>query len=356
MHAWLQREPGLHRLRDEARRLARRARAAWWIILPVAVLGAAAVAWLDARRVPRHTARIAFRLEEERLRGRAEILSRRDLESYLVHGLLTKQRLLEVMRRRGLLGAQQLADPTTALEAMSRNLKVEIFRDYFLDEEIPEEAPRSARITLHFTASAPQLALDVVRDIGQVLLEQKAAARKSFAEALVRTAARVAERERAALGQLRKERTRRVAELAQLPADGGVASHRLRTDVAHLTSEIDAAEQQVREAERRLAAAQLGAGLERQRLTLQLHPMDDGIVDRPWLTRRESHVLFGLGAFFGLLFAGAVAAGLLDTRVYLTEDLRRLGLGTAGHLPPFKGMDRHARLLQIIQEPEGRRI
>jgi len=146
------------------------------------------------------------------------------LRAFVNDVAFSNARLDDLVRKHDLLPWLGTTNREAALTSMRKLIKVNTWHDYFEGYRQHADPPRTARVTIEFTATEPALALAVARDLGELLAEtqtaresEKATARVEELRVLMGSAAAEAARRRAEL-----ERAERAAENGPiLPRSGG---------------------------------------------------------------------------------------------------------------------------------------
>jgi hypothetical protein len=196
---------------------------------------------------------------------------KRQLAEYVRQGVFTSEPLLALMRKHQLYPTLMRNNPRAALDTFKEDIDIEVYQNYFVEERRAGGAPRSARLTVSFHAKDPNLALAVTRDLGALIVEREQARRRDLAKD---SAAR-ADQARDLLVQAVQRRSSEILAkqraLSQAPADA-----QSQVELVGLMGSLEALERQASEAERRSAAAGLGAALEHRGIGLYFEVVDDG--------------------------------------------------------------------------------
>jgi len=328
--SWIEAEPDLKSgpIR-ELRRLGRRARTR-----PVRTLGItlllslAMVAW-RVHRPRTYPARVVLRVTEDNVDSAVQPPLQRQLRQYVADVVFSTTRLWKVLKT---------LEPGRDLEAARDNLEVEVYRNEFVAAREADQPPRSARIAIGYRSRDPQVAAEVVRRLGQLVADEETRVRTEQVAALEQAYAHAAADAQAALDACRQDIAKTELALAA-PALTGTDRAGLQVELVELKRQEEALQWRLSEADQRKAVVDLRAHLESQRLGLRFEVVDLTPPARVTLVERFELVLIGLIAFTLLLPLVVVAVGALDDRVYDLEDVRRLGLEPAGHVPGFPGDD-----------------
>lgn len=334
---WLAREPGFAQARLELRRLARRAVRRPLVVIVLAAVLAAGVAWQRARRPPLCEAQVVFRMIEARPQGsdNAPPPPARELREYVWSVALAASRLLEIMDRHDLEPALRAQDPVTAVALFREDIGLEVWRNYFLVDEGPD-SERSARMALTYRGPTLATTEAIARDLADLIgAEEDRRRTQELETALAGT--------RMGVDLARADLERREAQIAAFEAKrrGTTPEHAALLDVelVGLRKSLGPANQRLLAAQKDFTALELQLGYEGLGQGLRFERVDESVhvvTQTPHLGR----LLWLGGALFFLLlpFVGLVV-GALDPRVYDADDVRRLGVPILGHVPPFRGED-----------------
>jgi hypothetical protein len=344
---WTDDEPGAAAAWHELVRLRRRAFARPWKPLLIALMLTAAVVGQRARKTRSYGSRIVFRLTENDLDAATAPAPAKKLREYVLDVVFSQQRLLDVIQAHGLYPRELKRDPGFAVEAFRDDLEVEVWRNYFLEERLNDDAGRSARIAIAYTHQDRQQAYDVVRALGRLLMEHEEAARIAMAEnALLLVASQV--------DQQRDDLARRHGVIAAKE----MAAHRaspaeaalLRGQILAMTKALEPIELRLKDLQKKKNQLRLRDALERSQLGMRFELVDPGKVARLGVSKPRQLAFIGVIAFFVLLPFAGMAAGAFDSRIYDQEDVRRLGLLAMGHVKAFPGDNVGALRARLAQQ------
>jgi hypothetical protein len=302
--SWLDREPSLAELPRQAARLFQRG-----VRRPLALcVGLALLALLlvggtfFAKRS--YAPRIVLRAVEADADPSSMPELKRRLAEYVRQGIFTTDPLLELANRHGLY--QKLTDPHARVEAFRRDIAVDVYQNYFVEQRIEGESPRSARVAVSYRAGDRKKAVDVTRELGALIIARVQATREEQSTRAAENAKDAA----VSLEQVLVERHRAIAAL----------KHRLevswdpeaQVELVSLVGSLPALERGAEKAERRAGALALGAAYEAHGVGLRFDVADDASL--PVSDQRLSLQLVMVGVVFlcGLpLVVLAVGAGPL---------------------------------------------
>lgn len=289
-HRWLREEPGFGAMpRQLATLFQRGTRRPLWVVVSSALVALALVGSIAlAHRT--YEPRVVLRVvEADRDPGSMPELKRK-LAEYVREGVFTAEPLLEIARRYGLY--PKVHDPHSVLEAFRRDIDVDVYQNYFVEQRSNGEAPRSARVAVSYRAGDPTKALAVTRDLGALVVARVTATREEQAE----RAAAIAESAAATLQQALGERYREAAELRQkLERD---PAPELQVKLVSVLGSLPGLERQADTAEKRAANLDLGKAYEAHGIGLRFDVAEDASV--PVWDRNSSLRIIGAACVFVL--------------------------------------------------------
>lgn len=333
--SWIDDEPGLDDAWHELKCLLARARrrSAWVVGLALGV--GALVALLDSRRPGRFTATIVMDVRDLRLREAAEAPSALELLRHLQEVALSRTSLFRIMEQFRLYESSRSRAPELALTDMRERTELSVLHDSFLG---PNQAlARTTQVEVSYTAPDPELALGVVRALGNSIAMTETEARRAVS--------------RDAVARMDDPARNLEAELDLAEHDERRLRHELlsRQGPARLLGELELRRRLGRSAElkkqleglrQRRAALVLDRDAKRDDTGLRFELLDPGEMPAPpRFSGRERLALIGVLGFLVLVPVFGMAIGLIDTRVQSIDELRRLGIKPLGQIPSFRGCD-----------------
>ncbi len=336
---WLEAEATQQTLRNELKRLKRRAKQRKLLVVVLALLGTAAVLYKVSKRRPLYTASIVMRATEGVLVDEESPLAAQGLANYLYSVALSKERLMPLIEKHNLYPQRETFGDLFAIDELRNFLDIEIGSNFFARERDEGDPQRSVGITVHFSDFDPNLAFDVAQDLGTILREAEVERRKNHASKLSAiansTVSRVQQRlaeqtEALAKADLAIDQPGTGKNAALAVAEARITKKRLLVDLKETTLLLEAvtAEQSYTN----LAQAAEGANQ-----ALQFEIVD---VRRPIIIPGTSMAVYGivgLFVFVCLLPICAIGLAAMDTKLHHIEDVMRLGMPVVGHVPDFPG-------------------
>jgi len=323
---WLEQEESLIALgHQQVRRLVARARCR-----PVATVCLAAVIGLvifaaQARRPRRFRAEVGLLITEGAFAPDGRPRPRGELRAFVNYVAFADARLYELIGRHELMQRLGTADRADTLASMRKLIEVRTWRDYFEGYRQRADPPRTARVTIGFTAPDPTLALTVARDLGELVAETQTVRKSGEAMAQV-------EQIRILMGSKAAEAAHLRRELDQ--AERASAE---QSDLASLwrvqktTRALEAAERSYRRVAAELVSAQVYARTV-GRVGSRVQVVDPGIP--PWRAPTQAERLVHQAALALILSLplAVMLVGAFDPTIRDEQDLRRAGMHLLGRV------------------------
>jgi hypothetical protein len=279
----------------------RRARASWPLWLTVAALVSGALTFQRASKPPRYNVTAVLRVSEGAV-GARDQLSEGALQARVQDLTFTRARLGELMKRHPLEFPDAAKDLDASYEGIRERFTVDISGSDIIGEESEDAPPRSARISVTFTASKPEAAWVITHELVDMLIDSEMGRQQA---ALLR--------EQAAMES--------AVERAEEHADDTTAARR------------GAIWARLRAADQRAASARLFVRAAEQGQTLRFELVDPGRM--PAVARKSPFLIDFVAIFAVALLAACTLAGALDPRVIGGSDLRALQVPLLGEMPPL---------------------
>lgn len=317
-------EPGSSALAWETRRLWRRACRRGWLWAALCALIIIGALGATTRRPIRHTAKAVVRFTQTEPRnGSRTPWTDRSLRGYVTEVAFSQRRLLDIIERYRLDGGPGTpADPPLAISELREHIVVEVLQNRAISLLDPADRPRSAHVVIRFAHADRERARAVATDLARLVVATGQNQRRDDARQVADEAASAAENGRVRVERLRRQAARLAQELAQTDAPTAISAAR---------EAVKAAETHQGRLEEARLMADLRLRAESERSGLDITLLDAPPPRAPWpLPRRLAAV--GIGATVMALPICALLIGAFDRRVYMTDDLRRLGVPWLGHV------------------------
>jgi hypothetical protein len=233
--------------------------------------------------------------------------TRRQLADYVRQAVFTSAPLLDVMRRHGLYPSLSKKNPHAALESFREDIEVEVFQNYFLEARNASSSPRSARLRVSYHHTDPNVAVNVTRELGRLIVEHESSLRQSQTSRAAARAKQEVDASRRALAARRSAIALTRDEIERSPR---VEPHR-QVEFVGLAGSLPALELRQDEAERRAASLGLEAALERQGVGMSFQVVDDATLppDSSASSRQFALVVAALALGLPLVTLGVGAFG-----------------------------------------------
>ncbi len=336
MSDWYRREPGLSRFGEELRRLRTRARAHkhWVRALGIALILTALAVTFEIRKPERYYASITLNMLEGTIKQRTTPVPKSELRTYIADACLNRRHILKVIEQFDLYPRLRAINPELAITEFWSDLEIDVYQNQFA-VETDQQFRRSARIGLTFAALDPETAVQVVNELRRIITDFE-----------IRRARQAAEDASDELGA------------ALQAAEDITADHRiklaLKTDEwtvappqkeAALQFQVFLLQERVIADARRLDAltkARAQVDLRRNlnnAQSAQLVQIVDQQVPAPHNPRPIKLAILAFAVFFFTFPMAAMGVAAFDSRIYDTNDIRRLGVEVVGNVPAFDGSE-----------------
>lgn len=328
--SWEDDEPGLAQVVGHLRRLRRRASLSKLLVYALATLVALLCVAYRARGQRTYTAEIVFRVAEGNVDARTEPRPAKQLREYVNEVAFSRPKLIELIRKHELYTSMLARDQGLAVEELRSNLEVEVARNYFMVERGIDDPPRSALVSIEFRAADPVVAMDVAKDLSELVMEQERGLRRRMADAAAREAESAARELRVELNEKQRELT--ITQQALLVAKPEEAAE-LLVKTSHLRKDIDGLDLRLKTIDGERSALELRAGAEGGSLGLVFELVDMKTPRRPLLSWRDELILIGMVMFLTAFPLTAMAVGAFDRRIHGIDDVEALGMIPFGVIP-----------------------
>jgi hypothetical protein len=328
---WEEREPDLFGVVDEVGRLFRRAKHRKLLVLTITVLMTALLSVREFRKQRSYPATVVLSAteSEDAQVGNAHTNAR--LSDYVWYAVFTDRTLFALMEKHRYRPDMMKKNPRLALESFREDLDVDVYKNEFNRERYGGEAPRSARIAVSFSASTPEMALAMARDLGELVVQRDAEIRRERFEMEKRVRTDAVSYAEAELSRLHREME---AVDDEYPTASPRRRGELRVEAAGLDGAIVASEARLREAQNAKRRLDLESSADKVSLALQYERVDWGAAKQP-VNLTFVLVRAIILAFFGLLPVVAMGVGAFDPRIYAEEDVARMRLKPLGLVKTF---------------------
>jgi len=300
---------------------------------PVATACLAAVIGLvifaaQARRPKLCEAEVGLLITEGAFETDGRPRPRGELRDFINRAAFADARLDELIGKHDLVQRLGTGDRAATLPHVRKLIDVQTWHDYFEGYRQRTDPPRTARVTIGFTAPDPALALAVARDLGELVAETQTIRESGEAMAQV-------EQMRILMGSAAAEtahRRREFERAEQAASERGDLASLWR--VQKTKGALEVAERTYRSVAAGLVSAQLHARAARQ-IGGRVRVVDPGIP--PWRTRTRAERLIRQAAVALILSLplAVILTGAFDPTIRDEQDLRRAGLRLLGQVPSY---------------------
>ena len=321
MANWLEQEPSAWSYRFEIARLWHRASRRPVLVLMIGLLVTVGAVANMARKRPKYFASVTFRINQIVTRGR--------LHAYVLDGVLTKTRCVELVGRFNLYPRDRLVDDERAAEHLRSDLEIVVQQNYLLrDDTGRTDLPRTAKIRIQYSYYDVDVALSVVRAMGEMVKQHESEFREARFASAAWIANQHADRNRRIVRRLRSQLARNGVALSLVSGERGasleVERQRLRSQIRNYEAQLE---------RHRIAATDLTLRADLDRRTVRFEPVDWVREPPPRVPRGVRLGLIGIFLVFVFLPATALIVAAFDSRLYNADDVRYLGIRPLATMP-----------------------
>jgi hypothetical protein len=335
---WLDTEPSFPTIiRQQFRRMAVRARRRPFVTAGVFVAIATGTFAVQARRPAMYEAEVRLLISEGAFAEDGRPRPRGELRAFVNRALFTPADLDPLIERHDLVRKLCAGSMAGARSRVRKLIEINTGFNYFEGYRNHSDPPRSARVEVAFSAPDPDLALAVVRDLGEIVAETQTARMAAVADARVEDLRLVAESAAGRAISLEKQldRAKELAKEQPSPISDGT--------VEQLMTEVAAARTAAERAEGALVDAQLRTRTDHQTGAL-VHVVNPGLSAWGSISRVERVVRHALVSIVVAAVATLILVGVSDPAVLDETDLQRAGLRAVGRLAIRRGKSPRAEV------------
>lgn len=335
---WLDSEPPLTKMViTDLQRLKYRARARWIPIVAITAVMTAAITYKVAHKPMHHIAHVVLAIQEQQA-TREELIPVTDLRGYVTTVLMPEEPLLALIEKYDLAPLRKSQGPKYALGELWSMITVDVYRNYFLyDIDETRGAGRSARIGISVDYPDADIAYDIARDLGTIIIDTAATERDATAHKIETGAKLASDAARRRVVELELQ----IAKLDQLRSEalaGGFTAQVAGYDVeiAALEANLHSAREAQYTIAQRSGTEQLRAAVFSAGLSLDVTMVEDRRPDAIEPGRYRL-AMMTVVVFLTLFVVVALYIGAFDTRIHDLDDVSRLGIPVVGQVPGFPG-------------------
>ena len=300
-------------------RLLRRGMVSWFLWAPAATALIAFSGFRAARRVS-YDATVVLGATEGNVRTGADELTSSALRSYVREWAFTGDHLVDLMKRYPREFPDLATDAGEAVESVRKALDVTVSDIALLEDCLPDDPPRTARIGITYTAGTPEQALTMARELANVVVSST-----------LRREDVTAQNDQAAANALlgRSEKLfDQTADESSTAAAGNSITEALRAQ-----ARAESARQNLRAAVAAATNARLATRAQEAHESLRFDVVDAGRL--PPRRTRGDLVRDSAGLLLLALFGELPLRGPFDPRVLDRGDVTGLGLTVLAEAPPL---------------------
>ncbi len=331
---WIGEEPTLAAvvLRVAARALRRRRR-----VLAVALAAAAVLLAARAIRAPTYEAAVYFHLAESDVTDPSHAPQpERDVSRYIESVALSRRQLERIMRNGHVADAALARDPVAAVDDFREQIKVEVSRNYFIQDRRRRDEPRSAYVTISLLGSDGERTRAMLHEIRDAILADQAERRGGSLAATAGVLETELAQARARVASLQQAMERLGAEAERADRRSAID---VRAQIATLRAETETAIDRVVALERRASDVEFSGAAEGEQLGLAFELLDESLTTFAPRLGLVRLALYGLALLGIAILLAAPVVGAFDDRIYAPADLASWRLPLVGAFPGFAGDD-----------------
>ncbi len=311
----------------ELSRLMRRARRRRLLIVAISLFITLLTVVRGLRRQREYPATVVLVAIESNETLDNRVRSNKELHDYIYFAVFTESTLLALMETHEYRMDQVEKNPRLRIESFRDRIDIDVFKNEFTEPRYTDSPPRSARIALEFRYQDPDKALELARELGNLVIARDAENRRARMLGAERSASEAVSYLEAHLNRVSRELEQSRSDVDNDTGDRGDALVRLVGGERALAQAIS----QLREATNRRNMLARASSADRASLELRYEQADWG-APKVLVNEVIALVRASVATFIALLFLVALVVAVFDPRVYEAEDVARLGLRPLGEL------------------------
>jgi len=322
---WEDRELDLLGVADEVRRLLSRARRRWLTVLMLTIVATALLTWREANKARWYSSTVVLSASEGEQTENAVAHTSDKFQDYVYYAVFTDSALAVLLEKYEFRPDMQKRNFRLAVEMFRDLIDVDVYKNEFSTPRYEGYPARSARISISVRHTDPETALEIARDLGDLVIKRDAENRKERFEIKVKIA-----RDAVSYAVSEIERLSSDLELARRGEESipeRAAEFHVKADGAE--KGIVAALARYKEAQAEKRKLEFADAADKQSLELRYDRVEWG-----YAALKENRTLLlvrtALFSFFGLLPILALTVGAFDPRIYDERDVARLKLKPLG--------------------------
>jgi hypothetical protein len=324
---WEDREAGFRGWVVELQRLMRRARQRPWLVLFLAVASTLLSLAQQLRRQREYPATVVLSATESEQTFDNIVHNNKKLTDYVYYAVFTDRVLVELMDKHEYRTDLAVKNPRMRAENFRDLIDVDVYKNEFIEQRWPNMPPRSARIAIEFRYTDPDDALEIARELGELVIKRDGENRR---ERLLGKEREFADAQRMAETHL--ARVSRDLERARYDLDNDVG------DRGDAIVRVMGGEKALSEAVARLTTAtemrqklERAANADEQSLELRYDKADWGAA-KTRVNELLALARAALVSFVAFFFIMKLLVASFDSRIYDPDDVTRTGARLFGHV------------------------
>jgi hypothetical protein len=341
---WEDREQGLRGWLAELQRLMRRSRRRPWLVLFLALASTLLTLVQQLRRQREYPATVVLSATESEQTFDNVVHNSKKLTDYVYYAVFTDRTLVELMDKHGYRTDLAVKNPRLRVENFRDLIDVDVYKNEFIEQRYPNMPPRSARIAIEFRYGDPDEALEIARELGELVIQRDGENRR---ERLLGAEREFADAQR--LAETHLARVSRDLEKARYDLDNEIG------DRGDAIVRVIGGEKALTEAVARLKTAtemrqklERAANADQQSLELRYDKADWGAAKIP-VNELFALARSALVSFVAFFFIMKLLVASFDSKIYDPEDVTRTGARLFGHVK----LQRVARLAVAPPQRSG---
>jgi hypothetical protein len=307
-----------------------RARRRPFVTVGLALALAGGIFALLARRPHMYDAEVALLITEGAFAPDGRPRPRGELRGFINHAIFTTSRMDALVSKHDLVTKLRAASREEAREELRRLVVVRTWHDYFQGYRQRQDPPRTARVTIAFSAPEPELALAVARDLGETVAETQGGRAAEVANARVEAMRAVAANAAGRAVRLEAQLDRAVENARTRPS---ASSQGLTEQLSRI---VRTAQHAAKLAAADLVDAQLRAHAVR-RLGGLVQVVDPGLPYWRVMPRNRRLTRYAILSLLVATLGAVILVGAFDPTVLLESDIQRAGIRPVGSVPVRRG-------------------
>ncbi|HEX3596224.1 MAG TPA: hypothetical protein VHU80_14035 [Polyangiaceae bacterium] len=263
-------------------------------LVGIGLAGAVAAAML----LPKHgyAPKLLLRVTEADRDPTAMPQPARKLREYVMQALLTSDHLIPLIKQYGLYPSLAHKNIRAALDSFREDIDVDVYQNYFVEQRVVGDQPRSARMAVSYKSKDPETAVAVTRDLGSLIVERERAMRTAESD----RAEAAATSELYAVRDAIADKTRTITTMQSAMQAEKEADPMRQVELVGMMGSLTALERREAEVQKREAALSLNAAMEKRGIGLSFEIADDAEMPSDAHRRDIAYLCIVVTFLFGL--------------------------------------------------------